>query len=89
MLTHIEICPRCGETSAVGPKLVLIDAAPGPEMDARTVYHSNLRADDVKAENRREPPLEQFLDGFYCDRCNRGFVSEEGLKEDRRQYCCH
>jgi hypothetical protein len=39
--------------------------------------------DDVRAENLREPPLEQFIDGFYCDRCKKGFVSEEGLKANR------
>jgi len=50
------------------------------------MYFADLRVDDVQAENLREAPLEQFIDGFFCDRCKKGFVSEEGLKENRRRY---
>ena len=83
-----ETCPICGETTTVRPKLVLIDEAwvPAPGKDERLAYFADLRVDDVQLEKLRDHPLEQFIDGFYCDRCNKGFVSEEGLKEGRRRY---
>jgi len=82
---QIEACPFCGETSRVRAKLVLIDEAwvPAPGKDPRLKYFADLRVDDVKAQNLREQPLEQFVDGFHCDRCNKGFVSDEVLKEKR------
>jgi hypothetical protein len=83
-----EPCPQCGETAAVHPKLVLIDEAwvPGLGKDPRLAYYADLRVDDVKEGRLRKPPMEQFMDGFFCDRCARAFVSEEGLKKDRRRY---
>jgi hypothetical protein len=83
-----EVCPFCGEASAVRPKLVLIDEAwaPAPGKDSRLAYFADLRVDDIQPQNVREHPLEQFIDGFYCDRRDKGFVSEEGLKEGRRRY---
>jgi hypothetical protein len=88
MTKHPEKCPLCGKAESVRPKLVLIDEAwvPAPGKDPRLAYFADLRVDDVKAENLRERPLEQFIDGYYCDRCNRGFVSEDGLREGRRRY---
>jgi len=84
----LEACPICGQTTAVRPKLVLIDEAwvPTPGKDARLEYFADLRVDAVQSQNLREPPLEQFIDGFYCDRCGKGFVSEQGLKEGRKRY---
>ena len=83
-----EACPVCGSSSAVRPKLLLIDEAwvPAPGKDSRLKYHADLRVDNVQDQSVRERPLEQFIDGFYCDRCNKGFVSEEVLKEGRRRY---
>jgi hypothetical protein len=83
-----EICPICGQASTLHPKLLLIDEAwvPAPGKDARLKYVADLRVDDVQPQNLREPPLEQFINGYYCDRCKKGFVSEKGLKEDRRRY---
>jgi hypothetical protein len=91
MPMQAEPCPLCGQSSAVRRKLVLIDEAwtPGPGKDARLAYFADLRVDDVEDANLREGPLEQFVDGFYCDSCNHGFVSEDGLKETRRRYHGH
>jgi hypothetical protein len=85
---HPEICPACAESSAVRPKLLLIDEAwvLAPAKDPRLAYFADLRVDDVQPQNVQDRPLEQFIDGFYCDRCNKGFVSEEVLKEGRRRY---
>lgn len=88
MLMQFEACPVCGSSSTVRPKLLLIDEAwvPAPGKDSRLKYHADLRVDDVQDQSVRERSLEQFIDGFYCDRCNKGFVSEEVLKEGRRRY---
>ena len=84
----VEVCPVCGEANSVRSKLVLIDGAwvPGPGKEAVEKYFASMRIDDVHSEVLREYPLEQFLDGFYCDRCNKGFISEIGLCKDRRRY---
>jgi hypothetical protein len=86
--TPLEPCPICGQTTTVRPKLVLIDEAwiPVPGKDARLEHISDLRVDAVEPQNLREPPLEQFIEGFYCDSCDKGFVSEHGLKEVRIRY---
>jgi hypothetical protein len=82
---RVEKCPRCGDTSSVRPKLLLIDAAWISE-PGRAAHFSCLRADDVKPEFLRESPLEQFVDGYYCDRCREGFVSDAVVKENPRYY---
>lgn len=86
--SQTEPCPLCGQTSGVHPKLILIDEGwvQKPGRDPREVYFADLRVDDVQPQNLREHPLEQFIDGFYCDRCKSGFVSETGLKAGRRRY---
>ncbi len=78
-----EACPFCGDTAAVRRKLVLIDEAwvPGNGEDPRLRYAADLRVDDVKPEHRRDAPLEQFVDGFFCGRCAKGFVSAAQLDE--------
>jgi hypothetical protein len=77
----VASCPLCGETSAVRPKL---DEAwvLSPGKDSRLACFADLRVDDVQPQNLREHPLEQFIDGFYCDRCNKGLkVQQESSKK--------
>lgn len=83
-----ERCPLCGEAAAVRPKLLLINEAwvRAPGKDPRLAYFADLRVDDVKAELLSDPPLEQFIQGHFCEQCGRGFVSEEVLKETHRRY---
>jgi hypothetical protein len=80
--TDHENCPRCGESSSVRSKLVLIDGkwVPGPGKE----YYYTTRVDKFLDEILRETPLEQFMDGFYCNRCNIGFISELGLKQPQQ-----
>jgi len=84
----IEPCPICNDTAKLRPKLLLIDEAwmPAPGKDSRLAFVANLRADDILPEHIKSPPLEQFVDGYFCERCGKGFVSEAVLREDRRQY---
>jgi hypothetical protein len=35
---------------------------------------------------RKETPLEQFVDGYFCEKCGKGFVSEKILKVSRGYY---
>jgi hypothetical protein len=67
---------------------MLVDEAwvPAPGKDPRLAYFADLRVDDVRSEHVKAPPLEQFLDGYYCERCGKGFVSEAVLSETRRRY---
>jgi hypothetical protein len=84
----VEPCPLCGSTSNTRPKLLLIDEAwvPAPGKDPRLKYCADLRADDVLPQYLHQAPLQQFVDGYYCDRCGKGFVAEQILKADRRRY---
>jgi hypothetical protein len=68
--------------------LLLIDAAwkPAPGVDPRLAYFADLRVDDLRPENMGESPREQFVEGFFCDRCGKGFVPESALHSERRQY---
>jgi hypothetical protein len=88
MAVDPEKCPFCGGDTAVRPKLLLIDEAwvPAPGKDPRLAYLGDLRADDVDPQHLRDRPLEQFVDGYYCDRCGKGFISEQVLKASRRRY---
>lgn len=83
-----ETCPACGESFSIRPKLLLIDEAwvPAPGKDPRLAYFADLRVDDVKPSSIRPPPLEQFVDGYICDKCERGFISEAVLEATRRRY---
>jgi hypothetical protein len=83
-----EKCPVCGSASSVRPKFVLIDEAwiPGPGKDPRLAFVADLRVDDVKPEHVRASPLQQFIDGYWCESCGRSFVSETILNESRRHY---
>ncbi len=84
----IEACPRCGDASAVRPKLLLIDEAwvAAPGKDPREKYFADLRVDDVAPESQKSPPLEQFVEGYYCDKCGHAFVPTAILNEDLRRY---
>ncbi len=91
--SEIERCPLCGEKQSVRPKLLLIDKAwvefplnDPRHKDPRLKYLADLRVDDVELAKIRERPLQQFVDGFYCDQCGHGFVSEDALREGRRRY---
>lgn len=82
-----EACPWCRKHSALRRKLLLIDEAwnPGADGDPRDAWFADLRVDDVEPARLRAHPLEQFVDGYYCDDCGRGFVAEDLLAPDSRR----
>jgi len=83
-----EPCPLCGSDASVLPKLLLVDEAwvPRPGIEARLQYFADLRVDDLKPEAVRGEPLSQFVDGFYCSTCGKGFVGDNVLSPSRRRY---
>ena len=83
-----QLCPVCGSAEHVRSKTVLIDAAwvPEPGKDTRDANFASLRTDDVKPEYQSSAPLQQFLDGFYCDTCGLGFVPDHYEVEGARFY---
>jgi hypothetical protein len=76
-----EACPSCGCADSVRPKLVLIDEAwhQEPGKDPRERYLVDLRVDDIASDEVRTPPLEQFVEGLYCEKCNRAFVPDSKI----------
>jgi len=36
-----------------------------------------LTVDECNLGDLAKPPLEQFIEGYYCDPCGLGFVSDE------------
>jgi len=84
----VESCPSCGDRANLRAKLLLIDEAwvYVPGKDPRIAYAASLRVDDIKNEHLHETPLEQFINGYYCENCGRGFVPEAMLNPDHRRY---
>jgi len=83
---HPEDCPSCESAASVRAKLILIDEAwvDAPGKDPRLKYFADLRVDDIREAARKAPPLEQFVDGYWCEACGRAFISEKILKEGAR-----
>ncbi|WP_245220865.1 DUF4365 domain-containing protein [Pseudomonas batumici] len=80
MQHSLEPCPRCGSAQHVRPKEMLIGAASPKRRfngEERTGYQrvDQLAVDECKPELLKEPPLQQLVDGFYCDQCGAGFVT--------------
>ena len=67
---------------------MLIDEAwhQEPGKDPREAYFADLRVDDLKPKDKSAQSHEQLIDGFYCDKCNRAFISTKVLREDHRRY---
>jgi hypothetical protein len=81
-------CPTCASPEHVREKLILID-----KLDSEHLMHhpnersacgcqGDLSVDALKPEFVREPPLQQFVAGFYCERCSIGFIPEEIAKPE-------
>ena len=87
VLSSRDACPSCGKTVTVRPKLLLIDEAwvDEPGKDPRLAYFADLRVDDIKPDLLSDRPLEQFIEGLYCDACGRGFVTEDSLMASSRK----
>ncbi len=81
-----DTCPICKTNKLVRSKLILIDSLweETLETDPRLRYFTDLRLDDVIEKHRSDPPLQQFIEGYYCDQCMKGFASKENLKPSHK-----
>lgn len=76
----VKSCPRCGSTQYVRPKAILIGAI-SPKRRFNGEEKTGFRRVDQLAVDECDPaelkpaPLEQFVDGLYCDNCGIAFVS--------------
>jgi len=74
------ICPKCLSSIHVRAKKILIGKASPQSLfgEERAGYQrkDQLAVDECKPEALGRPPLEQFLDGYYCTNCEIGFVSD-------------
>jgi hypothetical protein len=90
MASH-PICPKCKTNDCVYAKLILIGklspiALFGDEQ-AGYIRKDQLAVDECKLELLKKTPLEQFVDGFFCDKCGHGFLDNQividSVKKDR------
>ena len=78
----MEPCPRCGSLQHVRSKAILIGAAsPKKRFDGeeKVGYQrlDQLAVDECMPALLNASPLEQLIDGFYCDHCAMGFVTSD------------
>ena len=79
---NLKVCPKCLSAAHVKEKALLIGAA-----SPRKLFHGEERAgyqrkdqlavDECKVEELQDPPLEQFIKGYYCEICDIGFVPDD------------
>ena len=81
-------CPDCGTNTFVKTKLLLVDAAwvKKEGVDPREAHFASIRVDDIKAQYLDAEPLQQFVSGFYCEKCDIGFIPDHFEKEGARYY---
>ena len=70
-----NICPKCKSNNNVYSKVLLIEDILNSEMS-----RTSLRIDQLKEEHIKQTPLEQFIDGLFCERCDCGFIPNNYLK---------
>lgn len=66
----------------------MIDAAwvAKPNVDPREAYFSSIRVDDINEEFLKPSPQQQFIDGYYCSKCEVGFIPDKFEKNGARHY---
>lgn len=81
-------CPCCSTATHVKVKTLLVDAAweKRDSVDAREANFASIRADDIKPEFLGPEPLQQFIQGYYCEKCDLGFLPNCYEKQDARHY---
>lgn len=77
---NAKICPKCLSDRHVREKKLLIGKA-SPKLlfsEEMAGYRrrDQLAVDECKSDVLKETPLEQFIDGYYCDKCGIGFVPD-------------
>jgi len=82
-------CPRCQSEAQVISKLLLIGKV-SPQgsianFDEIAGFQptDQLAVDECVPEVLRQGQLDQFIDGYYCEKCDVGFVPDEFVRHDR------
>lgn len=76
-------CPKCGTDAHTKPKLLLIGFHSPTEERAGFKRPDQLAVDECRPEAIQSKPLNQFVHGFYCERCDSGFAPNYFIKDDR------
>ena len=82
---HQESCPTCGSNEAVVAKLVLVaERSPvyGVDISEGGRWPYQLAVDECTPDALRGKPLQQFIDGLYCQNCDLGFVPVSFLRQE-------
>jgi hypothetical protein len=80
--TSVELCPKCQSLSAVHGKKILIGAASPAvlfrgEEKAGYKRKDQFAVDECEPAALSQPPPQQFVEGWYCAKCDTGFVSDD------------
>lgn len=80
-------CPKCGLSTGVRPKTLLVNQLwdDDPEPDGRVKFFAGPRVDDIAPDFRREQPLRQFVEAYFCEDCSKGFVPDSMLAPNPRR----
>lgn len=80
---NVNACPKCLSDIHVRAKKILIGkSSPSrlfQEEKAGYKRKDQLAVDECKQDALGDPPLEQFVDGCYCENCGIGFVPDSCL----------
>ena len=80
-----NICPKCNSDYAVRKKKILISMSrkewhkQGRDPREMCPCCVKLTIDDCIKKHINESPLEQFVQGCFCDNCGIGFIPDEIL----------
>jgi hypothetical protein len=79
---ELNSCPKCKSIKFLQAKLILIGAQIDPNLEEKVGdwRKDRLNVSDCKTEVLKQKPLEQFIDGFYGNKCDLGFVGDRLLK---------
>jgi hypothetical protein len=83
--TH-NLCPSCCTNQYVTNKMILIGARSpkvifGDEEMCGYKRKDQLAIDECDPKVLRDAPLQQFVNGYFCNACGGGFV-DDSLRND-------
>ena len=76
-----NLCPRCAANTHVINKMILISARSpraifGDEEICGYKRQDQLAIDECNYSRLKDIPLQQFVDGYFCNACKVGFVDD-------------
>ena len=89
-IPSIESCPKCKSELNIKPKLLMLEKYSPAEIFKSVgkynrymhIPQTDLVIGSCNPQVLSSPPLEQFVTGFYCDRCGIGYIPDSYLKPD-------